>query len=144
MILGRTPYGEPDPYEVLGVAQEADKREVNRIYRERMRGLAMQDKRFQEVQQAKEVLTKPKKRVRADLRHVVLSGATAEIRRRYAGQVLGIALPPLAQVALLVSEVADPRPEADYTEPRAPSTKIPLSPALTADPVAPRLDAIGP
>ena len=144
MILGNTPFADLDPYDVLDVSQEADKREVNRVYRERMRGLSMQDKRYQDVQHAKEMLTKAKKRLRADIFHVPQTGWRHELERRFAGQRLDMGVAEVEEVALVLSDCTDPEPRGDYTEPPPLEARLEISAELAADPVLARLAEVGP
>lgn len=144
MILGTTPFADLDPYDVLDLPQDADKREVNRVYREKMRGLSMNDKRYQDVQHAKETLTKAKKRLRADLFHVPTTGWLRELERRFAGQVMDLEIAPVHQVALALSEAVDPAPEGDFTEPPPLESKLEVSAELAADPILARLGEVGP
>lgn len=144
MIHGTTPFADLDPYDVLDLPQSADKREVNRVYRDRMRGLSMQDKRYQDVQHAKEMLSKPKKRLRADIFHVPTTGWLAELERRFAGQKLDLEVAAVHEIALALSESTDPFPDADFTDPPPLDSKLEVSAELAADPVIARLAEVGP
>lgn len=144
MILGKTPFDEHDPYEILGVEQDLDKREVNRVYRERMRGLTMQDPRFQHVQKAKEALTKPRKRFRADIFHLEPFPALEEMRQRFRDQKVDLGVVDAAKVALVLSEATVPVPAGMLEDLPPLEARFPISEALTADPIRARLEEIGP
>ncbi|MBI4859379.1 MAG: hypothetical protein HY815_03855 [Candidatus Riflebacteria bacterium] len=144
MNFGRTPFNETDPYLAIGVAQEASKREVSQRYRERMRGVSMHDPRFQQIQQAKETLTKPRKRIRADLLHAPSTGLLDELLARTRGQRLDFELARIGEIALAMSEVVDPAPGPDLSELGRPQTRVQVSSDLGADPIAAQVDRIGP
>jgi len=118
--LENDPYSEEDPYQVLGVARDADRAKIKAAYRNLQKRARRGDDVWTKAQVANESLTKPKKRLLVDL--FVLSELRLydEIVRRY-GEVSFEAVPrDLAPLLLRVSDLEWGSMTDDFSVPDLP------------------------
>ena len=143
MILQQNPYPEHDPYEVLGVSRDADRKTVARANRERMKDLDRNDPLYQRCQTAKEVLTKPRARMRIDLATFSSTGWLAELDERYWGRTLDLDLSFSPELVCLFSDLDHPAAREDFADPAFAQPKLSIVESLAWDPARDRIGRMG-
>lgn len=135
MIVGQSPYPEDHPYELLEIPQDADRKAVNTAYRAKMKSIKMQDERFQKVQQAKEALTKPAKRMLVDLLLPARSGDREAVIAEYGAETFAADARTDPATTYLLSDLNAPRYVAELPAAEFLAVTGELPPTLGDDPI---------
>jgi hypothetical protein len=143
VILNENPYPEHDPYEILGVPRDADKKAVARANREKMRDLDRNDPLYQRCQEAKETLSKPRRRMRVDLCTGSTTGWLADLDERFWGRSLDVDLAFTPEIACLFSDLDNPAAADDFIAPKLLQPKLSIVEPLAWDPANDRISNMG-
>ena len=140
MILQQDPYPEHDPYDVLGVPRHADKKAVSRANREKMKDVDRNHPMYQRLQEAKESLTKAKRRMLVDLQTWSSTGWLAELDERFRNRTLDISISFTPAIACLFTDLDNPRFADDFVAPKILQPKLAIVEPLAWDPANDRLE----
>ena len=143
MILQQNPYPEHDPYELLGVSRYADKKTVTRANREKMKTVDRNDPMYQNFQTAKETLTRPQKRMRADLGSFSSTGWLEELHERFGGRTFDVNVSFSPEIVCMFSDLDNPAAKEDFLDVKIPSPKLAKVEALRWDPARDRINRMG-
>jgi len=141
-ILQQSPYPDHNPYDVLGVPRHADKKTVSRANREKMKNVDRNDPLYQRLQEAKEALSKARRRMLVDLQTWSTTGWLADLDERFRNRTLEIAVSFSPAMACLFSDLDNPRFAEDFAVPKMLQPKLAIVEPLAWDPVNDRLETM--